>query len=853
MSWKTLLFTAAWLCLAHSVPSQVTFKKTYGQPAAYDEGNSIARAANGRLYTLGTRLNHGNNSLDFLLSALDEQGNELWSQTYGGAENEEGRKLLVREDGLLLFGYTQSFGSGGRDWWVVKTDFEGAVLWSQAYGGPDRDEGIDAAPGPGGDILLGGFRETGPAAGAGAWLARIDGQGNLLGSAYLQTEEEDVLFNVSATADGGWLVGWKAGPAARLTKLSSNLESTFWELENVDFNNFFSNTSGIRQLGSGDILVSGNGFGPWYALVSNDGDILQENTLPNFRNYGLAGSIGQADSLFYFLARPANLSGPGIVLATHAESGEVEDVLYFDNQLPKPNDLLVPDGILAGAFYITGMAATADGGQDAFVLKGLTDGATEWRTTYGQQGAVGDEFGFRVLEAQDGSFYLGTAFRGLDYNQYKASFSRAAADGNLIWTLDYGTEGFENQLIDMALLSNGNIAALGFNQAAVAPNAPPHSLFILQISPEGQLLEEKILPVATGAFQGGVEAMPDGGFITTAFISPAAGTPSGMHMARWSAAGSLVWERLYNTYNDDFIRPFNTAYSPYDQSIACAAYFAVNNQNTQYGVVKIDAQDGTILWTADKAFGSGNFSVVNTGPNGDIAASGLVLDAENQTYHSHTLWLDAGGNELAYWAYPAEGYHSLSTLAGIHFLPGNRYWSAGYRYPDRHYPNYLAPPAVENVQGVMAFYDDFGDITAEHLFGDEEKPLIFRHGSPASDGGFILIGSIYGAGGFADVYLLKTDAEGVVSTEFTFRPEGRLTLSPNPGAGRLRFDFHSPARGKMQAELYDMNGRRLWQGAFDKWEDVASRELDFTRLPSGNYLFSVLIDEQRHSGQWAKR
>lgn len=853
MSRKTLLFIAAWLCFAHSVPSQATFKKTYGQPAAYDEGNSIARAANGRLYTLGTRLNHDNNSLDFLLSALDEQGNELWSQTYGGEENEEGRKLLVLEDGLLLFGYTQSFGNGGRDWWVVKTDFGGAALWSQAYGGPGRDEGIDAAPGPGGDILLGGFRETGPATGADAWLARIDRQGNLMDSAYLSSEEEDALFNVAATADGGWLAGWRSGPAARLTKLSSSLESTFWELEDIDFNNFFSNTSGIRQLDNGDILVAGNGFGPWYALVSNDGYILGENTLPGFRSYNLVGGAGQADSLFYFLARPAALSGPGVVLATHADSGRIEEVFYFDNQLPKPNDLLVPAGILAGAFYITGMAATAGGGQDAFVLKGLTDGVMEWRTTYGQQGAVGDEFGFRVLEAGDGSFYLGTAFRGIDFNHYKASFSKASAAGNLIWTLDYGPEGFENQLIDMALLSNGNIAALGYNRAAVAPNAPPNSLFILRISPEGQLLDEKILPVATGAFQGGVEAMPDGGFITAAFISPGAGIPSGMHIARWSAAGNLVWERLYNTYNVDFIRPFNTAYSPYDQSIACAAYFAVNNQNTQYGVVKIDAQDGTILWTADKAFGSGNFSVVSTGPDGAIAASGLVLDAENQTYHSHTLWLDAEGNELAYWAYPVEGYNSLSTLAGIHFLPGNRYWSAGYRYPGQPYPNYTAPPAAETVQGVMVFYDDFGDITAEHVFGDAEKPLLFRHAGPTSDGGFILIGSAYRAGSFPDVYLLKTDAEGVVSAKFAFRPEGRLTLSPNPGAGRLRFDFRSPARGDMQAELYDMNGRRLWQEAFGKWEDAASRELDFSHLPAGNYIFSVVVGGQRHSRQWVKQ
>ncbi len=85
----------AGVCLINALYSQITFERTHGQPAAYDEANPIVLSGDGQIYTLGSRFNYDNGSLDFLLSKLNAQGNELWPFTYGGGKNEEGRSCTI--------------------------------------------------------------------------------------------------------------------------------------------------------------------------------------------------------------------------------------------------------------------------------------------------------------------------------------------------------------------------------------------------------------------------------------------------------------------------------------------------------------------------------------------------------------------------------------------------------------------------------------------------------------------------------------------------------------------------------------------------------------------------------------
>lgn len=77
---------------------------------------------------------------DMLLIRTDEEGELLWFQTYGGESSDYCRNMIrTAEGGFALVGYTNSIGAGAQDMWLVVTDDEGEELWSETYGGFDDE------------------------------------------------------------------------------------------------------------------------------------------------------------------------------------------------------------------------------------------------------------------------------------------------------------------------------------------------------------------------------------------------------------------------------------------------------------------------------------------------------------------------------------------------------------------------------------------------------------------------------------------------------------------------------------------------------------------------------------------
>jgi uncharacterized delta-60 repeat protein len=97
------------------------------------------------------------NGIDFWLLRLDAAGNLLWDATYGGIDAERGYGLAPMADGgFALTGYTGTFGEGLWSTWAVRTNTVGKVLWQQAFGTADMDHARAAVALPDGGIALAG-------------------------------------------------------------------------------------------------------------------------------------------------------------------------------------------------------------------------------------------------------------------------------------------------------------------------------------------------------------------------------------------------------------------------------------------------------------------------------------------------------------------------------------------------------------------------------------------------------------------------------------------------------------------------------------------------------------------------
>ena len=119
--------------------------KTYGG-TDNDEGRCVAQTTDGGYIIVGWTESYGAGSRDVLLIKTDENGEVLWSKTYGGIYDDDGTGVAQTTDGgYIISGYTWSYGAGACDVWLIKTDENGNALWNKTYGGTYWDRGWSVA------------------------------------------------------------------------------------------------------------------------------------------------------------------------------------------------------------------------------------------------------------------------------------------------------------------------------------------------------------------------------------------------------------------------------------------------------------------------------------------------------------------------------------------------------------------------------------------------------------------------------------------------------------------------------------------------------------------------------------
>ncbi len=155
---------------------------------------------------------------DVWVVRLDASGKILWSRAYGGPLSESAERLLGTGDGFVVVGYSQSasgdvpFNRGDFDYWIFKIDMAGNVLWSKTYGGSLADWAYGVSPSSDGNLLVCGssFSSDGDVLGNlgfyDFWVIKLDLQGQLLWAKNFGGPLEERLYDSQAAPDGGVLM-----------------------------------------------------------------------------------------------------------------------------------------------------------------------------------------------------------------------------------------------------------------------------------------------------------------------------------------------------------------------------------------------------------------------------------------------------------------------------------------------------------------------------------------------------------------------------------------------------------------------------------------------------------------------
>ena len=122
------------LLLANSSYGQINFFKLYSD-AGDDYGEGIVQLNDSSYAVTGSSSSFFGSGSEAFLMKIDSAGNYLWSNHYGGPETDVGRRVLYKENvGFYIAGHTNSYGNGGYDFYLVKTDESGNLEWEKSYG-----------------------------------------------------------------------------------------------------------------------------------------------------------------------------------------------------------------------------------------------------------------------------------------------------------------------------------------------------------------------------------------------------------------------------------------------------------------------------------------------------------------------------------------------------------------------------------------------------------------------------------------------------------------------------------------------------------------------------------------------
>lgn len=145
----------AWLLRTDSLGFE-TWNAVFGGDDA-DRAYDVRETRDGGFVFTGYTGSSGAGLYDLMLVKTDSAGTELWSRTFGGSGRDYGNAVWQTADGgYIATGYTLSFGAGGEDLWIVRTDSAGMEMWRQTYGGSASDVGYDVRQtGDGGFVAAG--------------------------------------------------------------------------------------------------------------------------------------------------------------------------------------------------------------------------------------------------------------------------------------------------------------------------------------------------------------------------------------------------------------------------------------------------------------------------------------------------------------------------------------------------------------------------------------------------------------------------------------------------------------------------------------------------------------------------
>jgi hypothetical protein len=411
----------------------------------------------------------------------------LWTKTFGDIYDDIAMSVQqTSDDGYIIAGGTESFGAGGVDVYLIKTDAGGNTLWTKTYGDTDGDLGESIKQTFDGGYIVAGMTLSFGAGNGDYYLIRTDASGDSLWAKTYGGLDIDWGFSVDQTADSGYIVagismsfGWAMD--AYLVKTDTG-GITIWDTTYGgilhDGAVSVQQTSNSGYIAAGMTTSFGAGGGDVYLIKTDGGgDTLWTKTFGDIYD-DIAMSVQQTSDDGYIIAGATFPSWPGESDVYLIKTDSQGDILWTRTYGGIGEDAANSVQQTLDGYIVAGYTASFSvGGYDVWLIKTNMNGDTLWTETYG---GLYDDVASSVQQTSDGGYIIAG---------YTESFGAGGSD---VWLIKTEPDvGLEEGPIVQPVETNENITATIFRGPLQLPEGKKCKVFDIM----GRLVEpDKIQP-----------------------------------------------------------------------------------------------------------------------------------------------------------------------------------------------------------------------------------------------------------------------------------------------------------------------------------------------------------------------
>ncbi|MFI5172937.1 MAG: T9SS type A sorting domain-containing protein, partial [Chitinophagales bacterium] len=573
---------------------------------------------------------------DIWVIKLNASGAIEWQKTLGGTSSEDDGVIAQTSDGgyfiscnstSFINGNKTAANLGGRDYWVIKLNSTGVILWQKTYGGSTRDYATCFQETTDGGFILGGHSASGISGnktevsypggdiGYDVWIVKINATGTIEWQNTINAEGFDYVYSIAQTVDGGYIIGAQTDSEISYDKTEPSSGIDYWVIK--------LNSTGNIVLWQNDMGGLGTDYIRSIAITPDNGYIIA-----GYSNSGISGDkteaqIGDYDFWIIKLAAddciPHNyyfdfdLDNSGGVdsslLACEVPVGYIDDALDC-NALNSNQGTFEPE-------VCDGIDNDCDGLIDEGIVDCNPGPAIEWENTIG--GNYTDKLN-AIKETSDGGYIVGGYSRsgisgdkiepvnGLD-DYWIIKLDNA---GNILWQNTIGGSNADF-LYSIEQTTDGGYIAGGGSSSGISGDKTENSLgsydyWILKLDPFGNIVWQNTIGGSGLEYAICTKQTSDGGYIVGGYsYSGLSGDKTeasygsyDIWVVKLNSSGNIIWQNSIGGNGADGLRSIEqTADGGYilggESTSGISADKAEASISTDYWVIKLDGS-GNITW-----------------------------------------------------------------------------------------------------------------------------------------------------------------------------------------------------------------------------------------------------------------